>query len=387
MQSYMKRLLNDNTAQKNTSSQKNDTKHKNTSTPIQRFRWVKPENITYGKRDQASMFSSHKIEHYKTDNKEAEPFNFQAPQALEVEGVLGEVSDENTHINLDVLTSITNAGNAITPDSNAEAWKAFFLHQAKTSDPQTPNNKLGTNVYNPTITTVDGLTESNARSATSKFHVKPLTMNVKMPMLVSENDEFAINGLHSEPKEGYLTDGCALTLNNNLKEVGNNRIELQKYSNSVMINGKQLSMYRPKFTKGASESYEEAITHACDTFRTEYYKEGPDKEKVSTELLNSVSKSPWNHHYAGILCSDGADTLSLENGARNAWLTLRGDNGEEVEFNDDDDDLFDHVYDLDQAIKKNNALQEQLNKTWYFRIYGTEDKGQNLNEQIKARFQ
>ena len=143
---------------------------------------------------------------------------------------------------------------------------------------------------------------------------------------------------------------------------------LLKRSGSVTINGNILDKCTPKFSNVLSTAptqFDERnpVTNDCEFFKNKYYYSG-----TTVPLYSLVSGAPWSFHTAGILCTDGSDHLSLENGARNSWLNNRGKNNH------------------DQTLTLSPALTTEMNKTWYFRLYGPEERGQDIRQQTESHF-
>ena len=311
-----------------------------TSPIVQMFRLVQPEDKDY-KRGKKHFFSTHKVVHKnKNKNKRKKVGN-----------------ETETHINNELLQEMIVAG-----FSGKSSIEKYFFHLGKTADPQRPGSLLGDEDYK-----VSG-TDPNSLDQNSKFSIKILKSDFHFPMFVSETKEFAINARYSDPKEVYMSPTAAGQANNNLKNC-----ILSPQPNTITIEGTALNKYIPIFSA-------DLVTNACDEFAKNYYNEitenNPLNPQSNTQVLKGseinrrylnesllLNTTPWPLHVAGILCNDGNDKLSLENGARFSWLRNR--NGEKSQINP-------HV--------------EEMNKTWYFRMYGPEVEGQDIKNQTISRF-
>lgn len=215
-------------------------------------------------------------------------------------------------------------------------------------------------------------------SIASKFYVVPVISTGKHPMLVSESNKFALSALYSEPKEVYLSqsgfDGIKQTLEKTFKANYGPRQDVQfslrKTGHSILLpnktNDRRIKMDRCVVTLYNKELVS-LHTTICNNIATMF---SEDSSYLSTH--SSKDKHyPWASHFAGYLCFDLPDTLALENGARRNWLysQIRGNiNISEMHESDDLND------------------QDSLKKTWYFRMYGPSELGQDIDGQTDSRF-
>ena len=202
---------------------------------------------------------------------------------------------------------------------------------------------------------------SNDLYTDSQFKVDFLSSNVKFPLFVSKNNHFAINASYAEPKEVYMTDVSYEKTKSSKKE-DCFITDLQKKSSYIKIDKFQLYKYIPVFKEN------KPCTNICDQIAHTF------NEEIST---NALLLAPWSSHYAGVLCKDGDDILSIENGARLTSLFKRGTRYIKKLFNkNEENEIHENV----------NQISEKLNKTWYFRMYGSEESGQDIKQQTESRF-
>ncbi len=273
-------------------------------------------------------------------------------------------------------------------------YVVYFNASGRLSDPQRPNEQFGSERYETIAAT------ENSLSSDSRFGVRFVTTYSPYPMLVSENTHFAINAAYPEPKEVYMTREVALQINTRLDNSSNiqNHWALFPDAASVRIGNTFLYKYVPVFNVrsqgNTAQGNYSPETSDCGEFLRGYYPfidttrlhEQPVNARVA--LANAIafnnengmrsgqglwdnSRTPWNTHVAGRLYQDGADCLSLENGARRSWITNRG-----MAKNRAIGNQLEHDGNFDQMMKD----------TWYFRIYGPQELGQDITQQTKARF-
>lgn len=334
---------------------------------VQAFRLVKPEDIRYKHEDEAAMFATHQV---MQGEGSGNIFGFN--EAVLADGIaeLPEVEAGETRIDPAMYEKLTNAM-ADLEGGEKEKWAAYFSKSGRTSLPQLAGDLMGQKPYyhKPGLwrLIVNLFQKQNALWSDSHFKTEPVLLNAKVPMLVSKKNKMAINALYAEPKEVYLSAGKLAKANNYLN---NEKVELLSYSgNSVKVNedgAEELLMCRPRYiSQGQVGNLESAGTHICDAFVTHYQKMG---EPMLNENFNRENTDvPWDFHRAMKMIKDGSDVVSLENGARNLWIQSRGNS-------------------INIRWRESADFLEEMNKTWYFRMYGPEEKGQDLKAQTEARF-
>ena len=256
------------------------------------------------------------------------------------------------------------------------AWKNYYHQIGRLSDPQEQGNALGQKEWSP-VPPEEQQANLSWPTARSDFRVQKVTSNTRMPLLVSEHNQFALNALYPEPKEVYAQNGVLHRMDG-----GDFGIDFEATGNRVQIAGIQLNSYRPVFTQEetevsccglrsrqvVTEDREAAATHICNEFRDMYY---PREDRMGAENFAAPNPTPWGFHTAGKLAEDGNDILSLENGARYSWLAKR---------------LGQKNNALGQRLAGSPEIEAELNKTWYFRMYGPQNLGQDMKEQTVSRF-
>ncbi len=270
-----------------------------------------------------------------------------------------------------VLHNMGVAAKNILNDLYAE----YFSVSGRIADPQRHGKQMGEEEY--VVEKISGKDRKmgeasgkgkNKLSRVPSIVVNTIQSNAHFPMLVSETTKFAINAAFPEPKEVYMTRDAMREANDILYNEGEGRYShLYSENASVKINDVMLYKYKPHFV-GASDSMESASTNACDGMVRTYYPGGVAGNLAVGNLKTEPdSRVPWPTHHAGKLCEDGSDTLSLENGARFGWLLERGG-----------------IINIGRTDLQ--RFSQELNKTWYFRIYGSQDLGQDIRSQTLARF-
>lgn len=270
-----------------------------------------------------------------------------------------------------------------------QRFSDYFNTQGQTADPQPPGALLGQTPYQVVHPAGGAMPNPippgyNTLETASQFHTVPVTSNVHFPMLVSQADQFAINAAYPDPKEAYLSPVAAAAANATLGGVLPNifSCQLVPLGNQVTIGGNNLTMHKPEYTfqppgLPAQISRTTASTNACDQTRHRYYPPGNaavhTQDQHPGEDLSALpnSRVPWQFHVAGSLCQDGPDSISLENGARFTWLVARGA-AANMNF-----------------VRNPNPqadLDDEMNKTWYFRMYGPKELGQDIRNQTLSRF-
>lgn len=352
--------------------------HPSAKPVVQCYRLVMPgQRIQYAKDEpNEAMFTTHRVEHFGVPQPlYVDGFNFQRPAAPVPGPVLPPATAALTGMNPAAFTSVMTAAQNASHSrlfNKDVPWTAYHAAVGAVSDPQLPMTGLGTNPYH--ITPPAAAPPLNTLTPASRFYTHELHTDTQVPMLVSHNTRFAVNALYPEPKEAYIAPADVAVANASFNHFGAQSMQLIPYGNRVTIDGHVLTMCRPQFdlTPAAPLNLLSPDTHACDDFKHHYFDYQHDRG-LSTWNLDPVNtRVPWSMHYAGAILHDHYDTLSIENGARNAWITQRGpDAGPRAGY--------------DQR-RTDPSFQAQMNKTWYFRIYGTQKKGQDMASQLHARF-
>jgi len=356
--------------------------HSVTKPVLQRYRLVMPgQRIQYTKGElNESMFTTHKVEHFMAPQPlHADGFNFQPPAHAPVPlPITAAATAANTGMDPAAFASVMGAAQNASRSRflhKSVPWAAYHNAIGAVSDPQNPADSLGAHPYHVTPPVpVPGIPPAtNVLTPASRFYTHEVHTDTQVPMLVSHNIKFAVNALYPEPKEAYIAPTEIAIANASFRNAGTQSVQLIPYGNRVTIDGNVLTMCRPQFdlTQAAPPNLLSPDTNACDDFRRHYFNYQPGN--LSTWDLDPVNtRVPWNIHYAGAILHDHYDTLSLENGARNAWVTKRGqDTGPRTGF--------------DQR-RADASFQAEMNKTWYFRLYGPSKKGQDMVTQLHARF-
>lgn len=328
---------------------------------VQPYRIVMPRDDDYVQGAGNPLFSTHKVVHFLNGN---------APDNLP------PVHNEgSTGIDAGALQALQTAVDEI--QQAPEAWKNYYHRVGRLSEPQAEAEALGQRGWSP-VPPQGQQPDLSWPTNASDFRVQKMTSNARMPLLVSENNQFALNALYPEPKEVYAQNGVLHPLN-----AGQTcSIRFEATGNRVQIAGFQLNSYRPVFQQKetevsccglrsrqvTTEDRESAATHACDEFRNQYY---PPGDRMGAEGFGPSNPTPWSFHTAGRLAQDGADILSLENGARNSWLAKRG-----AQSNSS----------FGYRLAGSSKVQAEMDKTWYFRMYGPQELGQDMKEQTRSRF-
>lgn len=380
-------------------------------TAVQPFRFVEPQPADYiQSNEEVPLFSTHKIVHFTHG---AVPADI-APQ--EPEEALGtKNTPRNTGINSGVFRAVMKRIHKVQDDMTSERKKdniptdiqRYYSASGRISEPQLWNSRirepehLGQQPYIPVPKR--GEKSPNQLKAASQFRVQEMFTNAHVPMMVSENNIFAVNALYPEPKEVYIQSAKVREVNSHMDwgawEHGGivptqqHKVQLASFGNKIKIQGQELTMHKPIFisrpmpktgrwerikawwqgTDAESSSHDSAYTHECDKFVMNYYNSSREPANgTNPRYLHSGGglehfELPWDFHVAGKLCEDNGDTLSLENGARGSFINQRGNRAGETAFGDD-------------------AFQKEMEKTWYFRIYGSEIRKQDIRSQTIARF-
>ncbi len=293
-------------------------------------------------------------------------------------------------------------------DELSNLYDQYFRLSGRISEPQLQDRSLGAQYFkrNPRVITTNQMTppqhnrlvivsphhrQIQVEDIKSRFYVGEVESAQKHPMLVSENGQFALTALYSEPKEVYLSDQAFLQVKERLETRNHNtpsdngNLELSPFSLEkrgpsieVTVNDKTYQLHRCIVLKD-QQALIALSTTVCNYIRFNVLGDnGTNGLFVSFEEKDQ-KYVPWGYHHAAILCNDGDDNLTLENGARNAWLFKQL--AERLSIDD--------LVDLKNARKGFSAVKgilEEMNKTWHFRMYGPREYGQDMEHQLISRF-
>ena len=293
-------------------------------------------------------------------------------------------------------------------DELSSLYDQYFRLSGRISEPQLQNRSLGAQYFNrdPFMIATDQRTapqrnrlvivgphskQIQVEQVKSRFYVGEVEADQRHPMLVSEHGQFALTALYPEPKEVYLSDQAFQQVKERLEHrnhgapTGNGDIERSPFSLEkrgpsieVTVNDKTYQLHRCIVLKD-QQALIALSTTVCNYIRFNVLGDnGTNGLFVSFEEKDQ-KYVPWGYHHAAILCNDGDDNLTLENGARNAWLFKQL--AERLSIDD--------LVDLKNARKGFSAVKgilEEMNKTWHFRMYGPREYGQDMEHQLISRF-
>lgn len=255
-----------------------------------------------------------------------------------------------------------------TPKTLRSLYDRYFNLIGRLSHPQLPGKSLGEELYSsdPESRRKNHLMPSPDPKQVSRFTLAQATVYGCTPVLVSSNNQFAITALLSEPKEVFLSRRAY----NAVDATMDPSITLVATGDSISIGKNKLLQYTV---------YWQPDTTECNKIATQIIKwdsKARDQWLIVHQL--DTSKVPWGSHYAAKIAIDGADILTLENGSRWSWL-YRG----YLEYLQKN-----HRADYQKFNTQDNLklLLKPLNESWYFRIYGPEEIGQDMKNQTNSRF-
>ena len=354
---------------------------------IQRYWVVMPGQIGVPEGAPEPIFSTNRVVHYPDGNVRED-----------------NIPDHHSRIAtdkyaglMDVLQSISaQQANGATADVIEPLYKRYYQLSGLLSEPQLRGNALGTETFIRTPRLADGnfnqllLKQTGfwfwkKRALQSSFRAGQVTDHIKHPMLVSSNSQFALTALYPEPKEVYLADSAKSGIN----IPTNAGLSLKKTGAKINVH-RHIADDDSTMEGYTIEQGDSAFTSSlCDQIRRKLGESRPDKllvgvDKDDRQLLEAEFSEavqeyvPWEFHTAARLCVDLPDALSLENGARQSWLF-----GKLIE-------LYEELSISDRESETIAAQAQQIvremNKTWYFRMYGPHDLGQDIGQQTISRF-
>lgn len=356
---------------------------------IQRFRVVMPGQIGVPEGSPEPIFSTNRVVHYPDGNVRED----------NIPKLNSGIADNKYTELMDVLQSISEQQATGAPTDVLEPlYKRYYQLSGLLSEPQLPGKALGTESFirrpkladgnsNQLLLKQSGFWFWKKRTLQSSFRAGQVTDRIKHPMLVSCNSQFALTALYPEPKEVYLADSAKSGVINKLTDAS---LSLKTIGTKINVHPHIADDDIITMEGYTIEQGDSAFTSSlCDQIRRKLGESRPDRllvevDKDKSQLLEAeFSKAvqeyvPWEFHTAARLCVDLPDTLSLENGARRSWLFGKLiELYEELNFSDQESETI--------AAQVQQIVRE-MNKTWYFRMYGPHDFGQDIGQQTISRF-
>lgn len=352
------------------------------SAAIQCYRVVMSEEIKVPEGSPEPVFSTNRVVH--------------VPRASVQQDVAESTGDYGIEQNL--LRQLLEKLRNISHDERKELWDQYYRLSGKTSMPQLYNDPLGKQVFVKTGAVYDwgqvdgtknqtafvkkkvrwfdwfkgwfGFASEPQYELSSRFKATTHKYVGKQPLLVSNNNMFALSALYSEPKEVYLSEIC---IPNVRRMLANVRLTLVETGSNVQIintpmKGFTIAQDSPPF-----------LTTECNEIRDQIIASHPgtqaptDTDKYLLEKFgdDKQERVPWPYHTAAVLQKDGTDSLTLENGGRCCWLFPQ--EVQSMIFKDGTPEAY-------------NAIMREMIKTWYFRMYGPSTLGQDIGQQTISRF-
>ena len=362
------------------------------SATIQRYRVVMPDQIRVPEGSPGPIFSTNRVVHFPDASVQQDVAEFTGDYGIE-RNLLSQLEQ--------ILADISHS--ELTDDEKRGLWDNYYRLSGKTSMPQLYDDPMGKQLFVKTEAIYDSGQVDRTKNQTafvkkkvgwfdwikglfgfasepqfelsSRFKATTHKYIGAQPLLVSNSNKFALSALYSEPKEVYLQTTIANTIKEELSKID---IELMLDQNATIIipitDTEFATLQGYTISKSSEDKFDST---ECDKIRKKQLGRSVANKECTddTYLFASIPKTsqkyvPWEYHTAAVLQRDGTDSLTLENGARSAWLF--SEKVLNIIFNG--------------SMEQHRAIMQEMNKTWYFRMYGPSELGQDIGQQTISRF-